>query len=144
MTAVAATEEDPPDAADADAIAIVVCFEDASRDRFLMARHRERGWELPGGRVRPDEDPVEAAVREFGEETGHRLLDPKLVVEQERERGTFFVVAGRWGPQGEDLTREAEPIVERRFVERVTDVEPLAFPDDPYDAVGEALGRPLM
>lgn len=150
------TPEETPQAAvrpaDPGDVAIVVCFEDRSRRRFLMVRHGDRGWELPGGRVEAGESAAGAAVREFAEETGHRLVDPEAVVTQTRERGTFHVVAGTWGPPvegeapGEAPARSGpggEPVEAVRFVERVTDVRPLAFPDDPYEAMGKALGRSL-
>jgi len=41
--------------------------------RFVMVRHQERAWEMPGGRIEPGETPEQAAVREFSEETGARL-----------------------------------------------------------------------
>lgn len=41
---------------------------------FIMVRSKKRGaWEMPGGRVEADEDPLDAAVREFFEETGLKL-----------------------------------------------------------------------
>lgn len=123
---------------------VVVCFEDETRDRFLMARHKDRGWELPGGRVELHENPLLAALREFGEETGNRLLDPEIVLKTPTEKGRCFVVAGRWGPpaEGHDPSVE-DKIVETTFVERLDEVEPLAWPDDPYDEIEHALGVTL-
>ncbi len=37
---------------------------------WLMVRHKDRGWELPGGWVEKDEDEQMAALREVFEETG--------------------------------------------------------------------------
>ena len=39
-------------------------------DKFVMVRHRDRAWEMPGGRLLPHETHEQAAVREFFEETG--------------------------------------------------------------------------
>jgi len=45
---------------------------------LLMWRHRfitdTWGWEVPGGAMEAGEDPVDAALREFEEETGWRAL----------------------------------------------------------------------
>ena len=47
---------------------------DDRRRVLLLWRHRfitdSWGWEIPGGRVEPAERPIDAAAREFGEETG--------------------------------------------------------------------------
>lgn len=47
------------------------------RDRLLMIRRsrfitQEEGWEIPGGIVEDDEEPIIAAAREAQEETGWR------------------------------------------------------------------------
>ena len=38
-----------------------------------MVRHRDRKWEMPGGRLLKGENHEQAAVREFFEETGMSL-----------------------------------------------------------------------
>ncbi|MFL6156280.1 MAG: (deoxy)nucleoside triphosphate pyrophosphohydrolase [Marmoricola sp.] len=38
--------------------------------RVLAARRAGGGWELPGGKVEPGEEPAAAAVREIAEELG--------------------------------------------------------------------------
>ena len=49
------------------------------QDRLLLVRVRDRDcWELPGGRVEPQESAREAAVRELWEETGERLAPEAL------------------------------------------------------------------
>ena len=42
-------------------------------DKFVMVRHRDRKWEMPGGRLLKGENFEQAAVREFFEETGMSL-----------------------------------------------------------------------
>ncbi len=42
-------------------------------DKFVMVRHRDRAWEMPGGRLEKGEDFEQAAIREFFEETGMSL-----------------------------------------------------------------------
>lgn len=54
-------------------IALVAAFND--RGEMLLLRRADDAhcgglWSLPGGKVEPDEAPVEAARRELGEETG--------------------------------------------------------------------------
>lgn len=125
---------------------IVVCFEDEQRERFLVARHRERGWELPGGHIAPHENPLEGAVREFGEETGHRLKGSALVLRQPRGDGRVcWVASGYLGGKVQGYERPpGESITEFRFVDRLHEVEPLAFPDDPYEEIERALGVKLV
>ncbi|MGQ9588599.1 MAG: NUDIX domain-containing protein [Thermoplasmata archaeon] len=48
----------------------VIAFKD---DRFVMVRHRNRKWEMPGGRLLEKEGYEEGALREFLEETGMEL-----------------------------------------------------------------------
>jgi len=42
-------------------------------DKFVMVRHKDRAWEMPGGRLMGGENYEQAAVREFFEETGMSL-----------------------------------------------------------------------
>lgn len=48
--------------------AYVIAFTESGS--FIMVKHRERAWEMPGGRLQKGEDYAQAAVREFFEETG--------------------------------------------------------------------------
>lgn len=123
--------------------AILVCFEDASRKRFLVARHAERGWEIPGGRIEPGETPLEAAVRELCEETGHDVLEPEMVLERETPEGRCHVATGLWGPRLDEGPADDDAIERWRFVASLDQVEPLAFPDDPYEEIEAALGVSL-
>ncbi|HEX7392102.1 MAG TPA: NUDIX domain-containing protein [Thermoplasmata archaeon] len=65
----------------------VIAFKD---DKFVMVRHRERAWEMPGGRLLKGETHEQAAVREFFEETGMSVeLIGKLRID--RKGGKVFV-----------------------------------------------------
>ena len=67
--------------------AYVVAF---NGDKFVMVRHRERAWEMPGGRLLPHETHEQAAVREFFEETGMSIeIIGKLRID--RKGGMVFV-----------------------------------------------------
>lgn len=122
--------------------AIVVAFEDASRERFVLARHRERGWEIPGGHLEDGERPAEAAKREFAEEIGHALEDLSEVLVQEREVGTCHVFAARLG-EALDEGGDDEAVEDWRLVGGLDEVDPLAFPEDPYGAIEAELGVDL-
>lgn len=124
------------------AFAIVVCFETKSMERFLVARHEQRGWELPGGTVEAGESPLEAGLREFEEEIGHTVQAPRLVLETSTPEGPCSVVTGRMGdPVG---VAAGESIAAWRFVTSLSEVDPLAWPEDPYEEIGEALGVDLV
>lgn len=67
--------------------AYVIAF---NGDRFVMVRHRSRAWEMPGGRLLPNETHEQAAVREFFEETGMSIeIIGKLRID--RKGGRVFV-----------------------------------------------------
>jgi 8-oxo-dGTP pyrophosphatase MutT (NUDIX family) len=51
-----------------------------ARGEILLVRQRDGGvWSTPGGSVEPDEDPVDAVVRETWEETG-LLVQPVALI----------------------------------------------------------------
>lgn len=104
---------------------------------FLMVRHRERGWELPGGSLEDNEGPVHCALREFREETGHLLAEPKFVLKMQKENGTCYVFRGSLGAKAQGRN-ENEAVQEMQWCSTLP--EQLAFPDDPYDEIGQALG----
>lgn len=47
--------------------------------QFLFTKHKERGIEWPGGKVEDNETPLQAAIRELGEETGGQASSIWLV-----------------------------------------------------------------
>jgi 8-oxo-dGTP diphosphatase len=84
----------------AEGFVYVVAFDG---DRFVMVRHRDRAWEMPGGRIEPGEGPREAALREFREETG---LEAELVAGFPLGGGTVFaalVTAGDGRPSTDEV-----------------------------------------
>ena len=120
--------------------AIVVATRNGGeRTEFLMVRHRERGWELPGGKLEDNEGPVHCALREFREETGHLLSSPKYVMKLQKPDGTCHVFTGNLGARVNDV-RADEAIEAMDWYSRLPPLEDLAFPDDPYDELGAALG----
>jgi 8-oxo-dGTP diphosphatase len=60
--------------------AYAVCIQDG---RVLLARYvppqGESNWTLPGGRVEHGEDPFDAVIREFAEETGCEAVVERLL-----------------------------------------------------------------
>lgn len=125
-------------------VAIVLAFEDERRKRFVLARHTERGWEIPGGWIEDDETPREAAQREFREEIGHELVDPEPVLVHEREGAPVcHVFAAQMGPPTGSPEAEDDKVRDWRIVDSLEDVDPLAFPDDPYEQIEAELGVQL-
>jgi 8-oxo-dGTP diphosphatase len=119
---------------------VIVATRGAPGDReFLMVRHKSRGWELPGGKIEANEGPVHCALREFREETGHLLGSPHFVMKLHKENGTCFVFTGGLGPEVAPVA-DADSIVEMKWFKSLPRGEILAFPDDPYQEMGEKLG----
>ena len=95
--------------------------------RFVMVRHRKRGWEMPGGHVEEDEIPADAATREFKEETGFGV---ELVKQIDLGEGVVFagLRLGRGPPRP-----LPEEIAEVRMFDRLPDG--LSFPLVEYERV---------
>lgn len=105
---------------------------------FLMVRHGKRGWELPGGKIEPNEGPVHCALREFREETGHLLSSPHFVMKIAKPNGLCYVFTGGLGAKVSEVTDEA--ITGQAWFKHLPRDEGLAFPDDPYAEIGDKLG----
>lgn len=56
-------------------------------------------WSIPKGEIESGEDALEAAQREFAEETGHAAHGPFLPLGEVRTRGGKLIVA--WGAEGD-------------------------------------------
>lgn len=88
--------------------------------RFVLVRHSygRPVWAFPGGSMGRGEPPIEAALREFREELGCDLLEPRLlaVVEEPYLGATniVHVVTGRIG--GEPQPDRREILEARAFV----------------------------
>jgi 8-oxo-dGTP diphosphatase len=52
-------------------------------DQWLLTKHKERGWEFPGGKRELGESIEEAAIREVDEETGAKLKSLHFIGEYE-------------------------------------------------------------
>lgn len=117
---------------------IVATQKDEDGTHFLMVRHKGRGWELPGGKLEGKEGPVHCALREFREETGHLLADPKWVMKMKRDNGICYVFTGTLGPKVSEI--EDDEAIERLAWMLELPGDDLAFPDDPYDEIGQELG----
>lgn len=117
---------------------VVVAVREADTPQFLLVRHRDRGWELPGGRIEPKEGPVHCALREFREETGHVLAEPRFVAKLQTDNGICFVFTGRLGEKVQEV-HDDEPVSSMRWCTRLPPERDLAFPDDPYEEIGRRL-----
>jgi 8-oxo-dGTP diphosphatase len=106
--------------------AYVIAFTE-DLQKFMMVRSRKRGgWEMPGGRSIDGEHPLDTAIREFKEETGHHL---NTMMDWRKPLEDGFVFFGFIG--------EGDP--SRRSLQEISDVslfhelpEDLAYPSVEY------------
>jgi len=67
-----------------DPVAIAQAVIIRERSVLLAVRRDLRGWELPGGHLKPGESPEAALAREIREETGHKVAIERHVGEYAR------------------------------------------------------------
>jgi len=95
-------------------------------EKLMIVRNRKReGWEIPGGRLKQGENYDDAAIREFLEETGHRL---EIVSSMEADEGMVY-----YGRVGDKLGEfDGDEISEVELVDRLP--RDLNFPEVEYRA----------
>ncbi|SCG63670.1 NUDIX hydrolase [Micromonospora inositola] len=102
------------------AVAAVVS-DDAGRVLLCRQGRGERRWALPGGRLRRDESPAAAVLRDIRAETGWEIRVVDLVgLYRLSDRGAVPPTAGRCGPLPDVLVHV--------FRARVTGAAPAADP----------------
>tara|TARA_Y100001960_G_C14111986_1_gene557915 strand:+ start:13 stop:399 length:387 start_codon:yes stop_codon:yes gene_type:complete len=69
---------------------VVWALPEGEEDCWIMVKNKGRGWELPGGRVKPGEAPEEAALRELYEEAD--ILGVAKAIEDDLIPGGFVVL----------------------------------------------------
>ncbi len=102
--------------------------------KFMMIKHKKRGWEWPGGKLHAGESPIECARREILEETGYELIRPKVVMETGNgEGGKGYVIFAHLGKK---ICEISDPMTEKvDFFGKLPEAKELSFPHDPYDEV---------
>ncbi|CAF2770004.1 unnamed protein product [Rotaria sp. Silwood2] len=53
---------------------LIFAFDTCVPSRLLLVNHRTRGWELPGGKLEPNETEIDAIIREIREEAATELV----------------------------------------------------------------------
>ena len=96
-------------------------------NRVLLAKHADtKRWVAPGGSVEPNERPVEAVIREAGEETGLIVEPTKIlgvfggpefeVVYSNGDRVTYVMTVYECGITGGELRPDDSETLELRYV----------------------------
>jgi predicted NUDIX family NTP pyrophosphohydrolase len=101
----------------------LLLFRTGQRPEFFLAhpggpfwRHRDEGaWTIPKGVIDVEEAPIDAAIREFREETGIQPMGPFIALGSVRQKGGKVIEAWAWegdaDPEGleSNLTRVEWP-----------------------------------
>ncbi|WP_236711285.1 NUDIX domain-containing protein [Novosphingobium barchaimii] len=88
------------------------------QDRVLLVRHSYGSdkWTPPGGGMRRSEDPLLAGARELREETGCRLIEPRVLqISDENLHGSSNAVRIVVGRTGDEPRADGREIIEVRF-----------------------------
>lgn len=94
------------------------------QDKVLVARHRTRGWDIPGGHLDPGEGGEAGAIRETKEETGATIGHLRFFAHQKVELfGSKPVDYGYPHPISYQMLFLAEVIEEGVFAEEEDMVE---------------------
>jgi 8-oxo-dGTP diphosphatase len=101
-------------------------------DKFVMVRNKQRGWEMPGGKIGPGESPQEAVEREFLEETG---MGFDSIASAHLPNGTVFFgfVKGKSGKPAPRDVNSSEEICSISLFDRLP--EGLSFPRKEYESM---------
>lgn len=75
-----ARAEDDPDLIPDESVIVAGFAHRDGETLFVKSTKPCREWELPGGRLEPDEDPSDAVAREVTEETGYEVTDTDPLV----------------------------------------------------------------
>lgn len=88
------------------------------QDRVLLVRHSYGSdkWMPPGGGMRRGEDPLLAGARELLEETGCRIVEPRVLqISDEKLHGTSNAVRIVLGRTSDEPRADGREIIEARF-----------------------------
>jgi len=86
---------------------LLVCRRAESGSQVLLAHpggpfwaRKDKGaWSIPKGELAEDEDPLQGALREFAEETGHHVTGRFIALDPLRQPGGKLVYA--WAVEGD-------------------------------------------
>ena len=109
----------------------VICIiEENNRILFVRNPNYPSLWTLPGGRMKRNELPVEAVIREVREETGMRIRSPRLFGDQNSKRGERIISTTHCfyaEAEKQALVPDISEIIEARWYERRNFPKPLSL-----------------
>ena len=100
--------------------------------KILFVRKKgKKTWELPGGTIRQEEIPEEAAKREFLEETGY-AVDILQSIESDKSKSMVFI-----GKVGKRITDKIDltEVEEIKFMDQPPGKVALTYPNTGYEKV---------